>query len=156
MAYSHGRKFRRLAAQALSADPGEMRALMRRILPPRGEDAAPVLRVESEADRRAAPAAIVAAFFAEEVTADEAAALLGQVGTKASREQVEQTRADRLRAEHDVRFLRGMADGDRFWGREPTPESEELRQLVDKELAKLEPMTGSAPLCDATNEAPRL
>jgi hypothetical protein len=84
MAYSHGRKFRRIAAAALTADPGEMRALIERILPPREEGAAPVLHIGTAADHRAAPAAIVAAFFADKLTGDEAAALLRQAEDPAS------------------------------------------------------------------------
>ena len=84
MAYSHGRKFRRIAAAALTADPGEMRALIERILPPREAGAAPVLHIGTEADHRAAPAAIVAAFFAGKLTGGEAADLLRQAEDPAS------------------------------------------------------------------------
>src|SRR5262249_26905616 len=76
MAFCFGRQFRRIAAQALTADPDEMRALIRRILPPRDDGTPPVLRLKREADRQRAPAVIVAAFFADVLTGDEAADLL--------------------------------------------------------------------------------
>jgi hypothetical protein len=102
MAYSHGRKFRRIAAAALIADPGEMRALIERILPPREEGAAPVLHIATQADHRAAPAAIVAAFFADKLTGGEAADLLRQAEDPASlqegRERMVDPLADAIRA----------------------------------------------------------
>jgi hypothetical protein len=149
MAFSHGRKFRRLAAQALSADPGEMRALRRRILPPRADGAAPVLRVETEADCQAAPAVIVAAFFADEITADEAIDLLRPVDTTAWREQAEQARRDAQRARWDAKFLRGLVEGPRLWGMEP-PEG--LLQRVNTQLAEMGEETIAAPSCAAASD----
>jgi hypothetical protein len=104
MAYSHGRKFRRIAAAALTADPGEMRALIERILPPREAGAAPVLHIETEADHRAAPAAIVAAFFADKLTGGEAADLLRQAEGPASLQEGREGTVDPL------------ADAIRAWG----------------------------------------
>jgi hypothetical protein len=105
MAYSHGRKFRRIAAAALTADPGEMRALIERILPPRDEGAAPVLHIATEADHRAAPAAIVAAFFADKLTGGEAADLLRQAEDPPSLKEGGEGWVDPL------------ADAIRAWGR---------------------------------------
>jgi hypothetical protein len=104
MAFSHGRKFRRIAAQALTADPGEMRALIERILPPRADGAAPVLHIETEAEHRAAPAAIVAAFFADQLTGGEAADLLRQAEGPPSLKEGRERRVDPL------------ADAIRAWG----------------------------------------
>jgi hypothetical protein len=98
MAFSYGRKFRRIAAQALAADPGEMRALIERILPPREACAAPVLHIETEADHRAAPAAIVAAFFADKLTGGEAADLLRQAEGPPSLKEGRERRVDPLAA----------------------------------------------------------
>jgi hypothetical protein len=75
MAFRYGSKFRRLAAQALSTDKGEMRALIERFLP-RGEDGKRVLYLESEADCNAAAVAIVAAGFADEISGEGADRLL--------------------------------------------------------------------------------
>jgi hypothetical protein len=86
MAFSYGRQFRRIAAQALTADPDEMRASMERILPPR-ESGAPALRLETEVDYKIAPAVIVFAFFADALTGDEAADLLRQTENPAFRKQ---------------------------------------------------------------------
>jgi len=96
MTFSHGRKFRRIAAQALSADPGEMRALIERILPPRDGGAPPVLHIETAAEHRAAPAAIVAAFFADKLTGGEAAELLRQAEDPASLQEVRAWTVDPL------------------------------------------------------------
>jgi hypothetical protein len=104
MAFSHGRKFRRIAAQALTADPGEMRALIECILPPREGCAAPVLHIETEAEHRAAPAAIVAAFFADKLTGGEAADLLRQAEGPPSLKEGRERRVDPL------------ADAIRAWG----------------------------------------
>jgi hypothetical protein len=75
MAFRYGSKFRRLAAQALSTDKGEMRALIERFLP-RGQDGKRVLYLESEADCNAAAVAIVAAGFADEISGEGADRLL--------------------------------------------------------------------------------
>jgi hypothetical protein len=91
MAFSFGRQFRRIAAEALTADPDEMRALMQRILPA-CDSAPPVLRLKSEADCQRAPAVIVAAFFADAITGDEAADLLRKTEDPAFRKQVLQDR----------------------------------------------------------------
>ena len=87
MAFSFGRQFRRIAAEAITADPDEMRALIERILPPRDDGAPSVLRLEGETDRERAPAVIVAAFFADAITGDEAADLLRQTEDPAFRKQ---------------------------------------------------------------------
>jgi hypothetical protein len=76
MAYSFGRQFRRIAAEALTADRDEMDALIARILPPREDGGARVPCLETEKDYKAAPAVIVAAFFAYAITGDERADLL--------------------------------------------------------------------------------
>jgi hypothetical protein len=89
MAFSYGRQFRRIAAQALTADPDEMRALIARILPARDDGAPAKLRVRSEADRQRAPAVIVFAFFADALTGDEAADLLRQTENPAFRKQAQ-------------------------------------------------------------------
>jgi hypothetical protein len=94
MAFSYGRQFRRIAAQALAADPDEMRALIERILPARAEGAAPALRLETEADYKIAPAAIVFAFFADAISGDAAADLLRQTENPAFRKRaLEERRA---------------------------------------------------------------
>ena len=93
MAYSYGRKFRRIAAEALTADPDEMRALIQRILPAREDGGARVLRLETEADCKVAPAVIVFAFFADALTGDEAADLLRKTEDPAFRKQVLAERA---------------------------------------------------------------
>jgi hypothetical protein len=135
MAFSYGRKFRRIAAQALSADPGEMRALIERILPPRGDSAAPVLHIETEADHRAAPAAIVAAFFADEITADEAADLLRQAEGPASLKEGREMRVDPL------------ADAIRAWGEGAA--SAELEAQSDRHIG----VTADEPArCGAAGE----
>ena len=98
MAYSYGRKFRRIAAAALTADPGEMRALIARILPPRDAGAARVLHIETDAEHRAAPAAIVAAFFADQLTGAEAADLLRQAEDPPSLKEGHESWVDPLAA----------------------------------------------------------
>jgi hypothetical protein len=108
MAFSFGRQFRRIAAQALTADPDEMRALMQRILPVREDGAAPALRLETEADCQMAPAAVVAAFFADAITGDEATDLLRQTENPAFRKQALQER--RAGAAHP------LAESIRAWG----------------------------------------
>ena len=107
MAFSYGRQFRRIAAQALTADPDEMRALMQRILPVREHGAAPALRLETEADRQVAPAVVVAAFFADAITGDEAADLLRQTENPAFRKQIHE---ERRKAEDP------LAESIRAWG----------------------------------------
>jgi hypothetical protein len=153
MAFSYGRKFRRLAAEALSADPGEMRERIARILPPRAENAAPVLRVETRADDRAAPAVIVAAFFADQITADEAVTLLGQVGTKESLDRVEEARKAALMRQHDIRFLRGMVEGPRIHGMEPEPE---LVRSINKTLIEWGEKPVDEPCRNAAREGQAL
>ena len=78
MAYSYGRQFRRIAAEAITADRAEMDALIARILPPRDDGTPRVLQVKTADERKRAPAAIVAAFFADAISGDEGAALLRQ------------------------------------------------------------------------------
>jgi hypothetical protein len=153
MAYSYGRKFRRIAAEALSTDPAEMRERMARILPPRGENAAPVLRVETEADDRAAPAVIVAAFFADQITADEAVALLGRVGTKESLDRVEQAQQAELMRQFNIRFYRGLVEGPRIWGMECEPD---LLRSINKKLVAWGEEPYPEPCCDATSEGSEL
>jgi len=92
MAFSFGRQFRRIAAEALTADPDEMRALIARILPARDDGAPPALRLTSTADCERAPAVIVAAFFADAITGEEAAELLARTMDPATRKQVQQER----------------------------------------------------------------
>jgi hypothetical protein len=92
MVFSYGKKIRRLAAQVLSADPDEMRALRQRLLPPRGDEGAPVLRIKSEADRTAAPAAILSAVLADEITAEEADDLMQRAERPQGRTQAQQDR----------------------------------------------------------------
>jgi hypothetical protein len=136
MVFSYGKKIRRLAAQVLSADAEEMRALRQRLLP-RGEEGAPVLRIASEADRTAAPAAILSAVLADEITAEEADALM-QLAESAELCQQEQSkppwwdgpRLDFSRmSEEEIREanakywrpeLDPLADAIRAWGR-PSP-----------------------------------
>jgi hypothetical protein len=92
MAFSYGRQFRRIAAQALTAEPDEMRASIARLLPPREDGGARVLRLETEADCEMAPAVVVAAFFADLITGDEGASLLAQALDRATRKRVQQER----------------------------------------------------------------
>ena len=92
MAFSQGKGFRRLLAQALAADQREMRALFERVLP-RGEGGARGLRLTSEEDRRAAPLAIVAALSADAITGDQAEKLLDQVSATSARTQREEAMA---------------------------------------------------------------
>jgi hypothetical protein len=153
MAFSYGRKFRRIAAEALSTDPSEMRERMARILPPRGESAAPILRVATEADDRAAPAVIVAAFFADQVTADEAVNLLRQVGTKESLERVEQARSAEIRRQFNIRFYRGLVEGPRIWGMECEPE---LLRSINEKLVAWGEEPYPEPCCGAAGEGPAL
>jgi hypothetical protein len=94
MAFSFGRQFRRIAAEALTADPDEMRALIARLLLPRADGTAPVLRLETEADYKIAPVVIVAAFFAYALSGDEAVDLLRQTEDPRFRKQALQDPAD--------------------------------------------------------------
>jgi hypothetical protein len=149
MAFSYGRKFRRIAAAALTADPAEMRASIERILPPRGENAAPVLRLETEEDHRTAPAAIVAAFFADKLTGGEAAILLGQVGTKESLARVAQARQAEVTRQRDIRFLRALVEGPRMWGNEAPLE---LVRSINMQLVKLGAEPFEMPCCGAASE----
>jgi hypothetical protein len=87
MAYSFGRQFRRIAAEAITADREEMSKLIARILPPREDGGARVLQVKSRADCERAPAVIVAAFFADAITGDEAADLLRKTEDPAFRKE---------------------------------------------------------------------
>jgi hypothetical protein len=88
MAVSLGKSFRRLLAQALAADEGQMRALIERVLPYDGSGKR-MLRLENDDDRQLAPLAIVAALSADAVTGDEAEELKRQANdvkaTKAQR-----------------------------------------------------------------------
>jgi hypothetical protein len=99
MAYSFGRQFRRTAALAIAANPDGIRMLIRRILPPRDDGAAPVLHLKTELDCELAPTVIVAAFFADVLTGDEAADLLAEATSPATRKRV---RMERLEAEQRV------------------------------------------------------
>jgi hypothetical protein len=153
MAFAYGRKFRRIAAEALSTDPEEMRERMARILPPREENATPVLRVETEADDRAAPAVIVAAFVADQITADEAVTMLSQVGTKESRERVEEAQHAARRRQFDIRFLRGLVEGPRIWGNECEPE---LLRSINQDLIAWGEKPYDEPCCDAASEGAAL
>jgi hypothetical protein len=149
VAFSYGRKFRRIAAEALSTDPEEIRERTARILPPRGANAAPMLRVETEADDRAAPAVIVAAFVADQITADEAVILLGQVGTKESRERVQAAQDAAWKRQFDIRFLRGLVEGPRIWGNECEPE---LLRSINKDLVAWGEEPYPEPRCDAASD----
>jgi hypothetical protein len=153
VAFSYGRKFRRIAAEALSMDPKDMHERMARILPPRGENAAPVLRVETEADDRAAPAVIVAAFFADQITGNEAVTLRSQVETKESLERVEKAQSDAVMRQMDVRFSRGLIEGPRMWGIEPTPE---LLRSINKNLVEWGEEPFPEPCCAAASEGAEL
>jgi hypothetical protein len=153
MAFSYGRKFRRIAAEALSTDPAEMRERIARILPTRGENGAPVLRVETEADDRAAPAVIVAAFFADQITANEAVTLLGQVGTKESLERVEQTRKAATLRRFNIDFSRALIEGPRMWGIEPKLE---LLRSVNRKLIAWGEEPYPEPCGDAASDAGEL
>jgi hypothetical protein len=153
LAFSYGRKFRRIAAEAFSTDRAEMRERMARILPLRGENAAPVLRLESEADDRAAPAVIVAAFFADQITADEAVILLGQVGTRESLEPIEQAQAAERRRQFNIRFSRGLIEGPRIWGIEPPLK---LLRSVNRKLIAWGEEPYPEPCCDAADEGAEL
>jgi len=152
LAFSYGRKFRRIAAEAFSTDPAEMRERMARILPPRGENAAPVLRVESEADDRAAPAVIVAAFFADQITADEAVSLLAQVGTKESLARAEQAETAAVLRQMNIRFSRNLIEGPRIWGIEPPLK---LLRSVNRKLIAWGEEPYPEPRCDAASEGAR-
>ena len=88
MAFCFGRQFRRIAAQALTADPDEMRLSIACILPPREDGGGRVLDLKSEADCELAPAVIVAAFFADLISGDEAADLLARAMDPAFRKKV--------------------------------------------------------------------
>src|SRR5262249_51699790 len=124
-----------------------------RILPPRGENAAPVLRVETEADDRAAPAVIVAAFFADQITADEAVNLLGQVGTKKSRERIEEARAAAVDRQFNITFSRNLIEGPRMWGIEPPLK---LLRSVNKKLIAWGEEPYPEPCCDAASKGTEL
>jgi hypothetical protein len=81
MAFRYGTKFRRFFAQAVSADPHDRRTLIERVLPP-AEGGKRSLRLRTFADCDAAPRAIVAAWLADELTAEEAGDLLQQVANE--------------------------------------------------------------------------
>jgi hypothetical protein len=87
MAFCYGRQFRRIAAQAITADPDEMRLSIACLLPAREDGGARVLDLKSEADCELAPAVIVAAFFADLISGEEAANLLRQTENPAFRKQ---------------------------------------------------------------------
>ena len=139
MAFSFGRQFRRVAAEALTADPDEMRALMQRILPAREEGAAPVLRLETEADYKMAPATIVAAFFADAITGDEAADLLRQTEDPAFRKQALQER-------------RGAEDPLADFLRDCKEDTEKYQARVAEMFARWQ-RESAAERCSAANEA---
>src|SRR5437660_1582991 len=102
--------------------PGERRALIERILPHCGEQGARVLSLETEADRAAAPVAIVAAFDGDEITWNEAEDLLGQVESTVPSKQAEQAPTVDW-VEWNAKFLRGLVEGPRkYWGMEPDEE----------------------------------
>ena len=139
MAYSFGRQFRRNAAQALTTDPDEMRVLIARILPPREDGAPRVLRLESEADCERAPAVIVAAFFDDALTGDEAAHLLAHAMNPATRKRVQEER--RAKAGDP------LAESIRAW-REG---SEQFRLEHPEVIARWE--REAAERCNAANKA---
>ena len=113
MVFCYAKKLRRLAAQVLAADADEIRALRQRLLPRHADQAAPLLRIASEADRSAAPAAILSAVLADEITAEEAEHLMQQ----AERAQVPT-----------------QAQGQRPYWIEPPPE---LAHLSPEELSQM-------------------
>jgi hypothetical protein len=142
MAFSYGRQFRRTAAQALTADPGEMRALIARILPAREAGAAPALRLETEADYKIAPAAIVFAFFADVLSGDEAADLLRKTEDPVLRKQL----LPKPRAAQDplADFIRRCAE-----------DTEKYQARVAEMFARWQPESAAAH-CSAANEAGEL
>jgi hypothetical protein len=93
MAFCFGRQFRRIAAEAITCDREEMRALIERMLPPR-DDGARLLRLETEADYKRAPAVIVAAFLDDALTGDEGADLLRKTEDPAFRWQAQNESSD--------------------------------------------------------------
>jgi hypothetical protein len=161
MAFSYGRQFRRIAAEALTADPDEMRALMQRILPAREHGAAPALRLETEADCQMAPAAIVAAFFADAITGDEAADLLRQTENPAFRKHALAERravaADLMPAffraikEETQKHRAHAAEVLARWGRESAAERCSAANEAG-ELAKNKENTSGA-CCDAADRS---
>jgi hypothetical protein len=132
MAYSFGRQFRRIAAQAITADRAEMDALIARILPPREDGGARVLHLTIESDCERAPAAIVAAFFADAITGDAAAALLRQTEDPAFRK---------------VAVARPRYDY-ALWG--PVSLTPGWRPPTDRTRSEAGPTTGTSH-CDAAN-----
>jgi hypothetical protein len=141
MAYSYGRQFRRIAAEAITTDRAEMRALIARILPPPEDGGARVLQVKTDDDCKRAPAAIVAAFLDDVLTGDEAADLLRQTEGPALREQVQQAAEERRKLDCPV------------WG-PPLPYAGAPRRSAANEAAPLvkNNENTSAPRCDAANE----
>jgi hypothetical protein len=119
MAFSFGRQFRRIAAEALTADPDEMRALIARILPARDDGAPRVLRLTSESDYQRAPAVIVAAFFFDTITGDEAADLLRKTEDPAFRKPPPPddayVRWGPIALDPEWRKQRGLPPCDRTW-----------------------------------------
>jgi hypothetical protein len=132
VAYSFGRQFRRIAAQAITADRAEMDALIKRILPPREDGGARVLQLTSDADCERAPAAIVAAFFADAITGNVAAALLRQTEDPAFRQQAV------ARPRYDYAL----------WG--PVCLTPGWRPPTDRPRSAAAPATGTSH-CDAAN-----
>jgi hypothetical protein len=114
MAYSFGRQFRRIAAVAIAANPDGIRMLIGRILPPREDGAAPVLHLKTELDCELAPTVIVAAFFADVLTGDEAADLLAEATSPATRKRVmERIEAERPRVP-DTQCLENLRVADEY------------------------------------------
>ena len=128
MAFCYGRQFRRIAAQALTADPDEMRVLIECILPAREDSGVRALRLKSQADCDRAPAVVVAAFFADAITGDEAAHLLAHATNPATRKQVQQERRE---AEDP------LAKSIRAW-REARPKFDEYRAQHPELVARWE------------------
>jgi hypothetical protein len=173
MAYSFGRQFRRIAAEALTADRDEMGVLTARILPPREPGAAPVLHVKSEDDCKRAPAVIVAAFFADALTGDEAADLLRKIEDPAFRKQAPEDPPDHYAMYGPICLTPGWRDPqgrpycDRpskiefpVWGPPRTSCDSDVidtpRRSAANEAGELvnNNENTSAPCCDAADHAP--
>jgi hypothetical protein len=159
MAFSHGKQFRRLVAQARSADQTETRALIERLVR-RGEGGAPMLCLETDADRRAAPSVIVAAALADMITGDEAQELSGQLETPQTHTDEEWARIERedLHLPPRERRFRTWNENDpwvqlcrRAWG------DDGIRYvLVNHRLVQIPREPGELSPCSATKDGPAL